>query len=202
MPKVTKQIARADIWSVGIMVDANTKSGKKHDKSKPNMVDGVLSDTLLVSKGQEYYRWSFNFGPTYVSLTYPKRQQLTQSDFLQQAYDIEDALSEFSTENVEEIESFIEEKKEEIQSLLDETQEKLDAMPESLQYSPTGELLQERIDGLENAINELDNIDVNFDEYEPDDDDDEEAQEEKRDEYTQEWVAGKVGEINEISLGV
>ena len=33
-------------------------------------------------------------------------------------------------------------------------------MPESLQYSPSGETLQERIDNLESVIGELESIDI------------------------------------------
>ena len=35
-------------------------------------------------------------------------------------------------------------------------EDSLDNMPESLQYAPTGELLQERIDACDNAMNEVD----------------------------------------------
>ena len=44
--------------------------------------------------------------------------------------------------------------------LMDNAQDSLDNMPEQLQYGPTGEMLQERIDGLESAISELEDIDV------------------------------------------
>ena len=47
-----------------------------------------------------------------------------------------------------------------LQDILDEQQERLDNMPENLQYSETGELLQSRIDSLETTINELDAIDM------------------------------------------
>lgn len=49
---------------------------------------------------------------------------------------------------------------EELESIKDDLQDRLDNMPESLQYAPTGELLQERIDGLESAIDELESIDL------------------------------------------
>lgn len=47
-----------------------------------------------------------------------------------------------------------------LQNIVDELQDKLDSMPDQLQDSDTGTLLQERIDGLEEAISELESIDI------------------------------------------
>lgn len=46
-----------------------------------------------------------------------------------------------------------------LESIRYDCQERLDNMPEQLQYSEAGELLQTRIDSLEDAINELSNCD-------------------------------------------
>jgi ElaB/YqjD/DUF883 family membrane-anchored ribosome-binding protein len=54
----------------------------------------------------------------------------------------------------------------ELQNIGSECQENLDNMPDQLQYSPTGELLQERIDACENADSEVSCTDE-FDEEEP-----------------------------------
>lgn len=71
----------------------------------------------------------------------------------------------------------------------DNAQDSLDNIPESLQYGPTGEMLQERIDMLESVISELDAIDFeeirdevrndfddedDYDDEDADDEDDEE----------------------------
>ena len=47
----------------------------------------------------------------------------------------------------------------ELSNILDTTQDNLDNMPEGLQEGDTGQLLQERIDNLDSAINELECID-------------------------------------------
>ena len=47
----------------------------------------------------------------------------------------------------------------ELSSILDTTQDSLDNMPEGLQEGDTGQLLQERIDNLDSAINDLECID-------------------------------------------
>lgn len=56
----------------------------------------------------------------------------------------------------------------ELEYIRDEQQERLDNMPEGLQQGDTGMLLQDRIDCLESAISELEDID--FDDPEQDED--------------------------------
>ena len=126
-----------------------------------------------IKKGDSYYGWSFNFGPTMKSLTPPTRSQLTLSDFLSQLYDLEDGISNrFSDlDDTDEIQSAIDDLISDIQNLLDETQERLDSMPEQLQEtSSAGETLQERIDNLENWISELESVDTDIDEEFKDED--------------------------------
>lgn len=58
-----------------------------------------------------------------------------------------------------------------LEMLMEECQESLDNMPESLQESSaSGELLSERIEGIEGWISELQSIDLEMAEEEPDDD--------------------------------
>jgi vacuolar-type H+-ATPase subunit E/Vma4 len=80
---------------------------------------------------------------------------------------IEDA----NIQDCDELSSVKEDIQSELENLRDETQESLDNMPDSLQYSPTGELLQERIDAVESAVDEVECIDAEYDEDEPDLDD-------------------------------
>lgn len=54
-----------------------------------------------------------------------------------------------------------------LESISDDLQDRLDNMPEGLQEGDTGMLLQERIDGLQSAISDLESIDF--------DDEDEDA---------------------------
>jgi hypothetical protein len=73
--------------------------------------------------------------------------------------------------DADEFESLVDEVRSEIECLRDETQEKLDNMSEyGLEYSPTGEMIQERIDALENAECELEVDEFMFDEEEFDED--------------------------------
>lgn len=119
-----------------------------------------------IKKGDSYWYWSFAFGPKYKSKTKPTRSQLTRSEFLSTLWAIEDDLDERFKEmsSSEDIENAIEELKSEIEQLRDETQGKLDNMPEQLQYADSGQLLQERIEGLDSWISDLDSVDTNVDE--------------------------------------
>ena len=56
-------------------------------------------------------------------------------------------------------EGVAEEIAESLEELRDNCQDSLDNMPEALQYGPTGEMLQERIDNLDSVIDELGNLD-------------------------------------------
>ena len=112
----------------------------------------------VIPVGSMYYKGEINFGPTIVRCSECKLEswEVTTSDYTLSVgpiiyhyadnYDMnEDGLDELVS-NLEEIR--------------DDLQSRLDNMPESLQYGPTGELLQERIDGLDSAISDLESIDV------------------------------------------
>ena len=51
-----------------------------------------------------------------------------------------------------------------LESIRDDLQDRLDNMPEGLQQGDTGQLLQDRIDQLDAAISDLENIDFDEDE--------------------------------------
>jgi hypothetical protein len=112
-----------------------------------------------IKKGDTYYKWSFRYGGTHKSLTYPKQSQLTQSDFLQRVYDMNETLEDLNGKSFEEQYGLVQALEDllcEIEELRDEQEEKLSNMPDSLQYGPIGELLQERYDSLDEFYNEVD----------------------------------------------
>jgi hypothetical protein len=111
-----------------------------------------------VKKGQPYYWWKFRRSGKYYSLTPPTRAQLTQSAFYGALYTLEDttianAPADDSLPDVrDEIVS-------ELNNLRDECESSRSNMPEHLQDVGSGEILQNRIDGLENAITEFEQLD-------------------------------------------
>lgn len=113
-----------------------------------------------IKKGDSYYWWKFRFGGKRVSKTYPKRSQLTQSGFLSTLYDLQDNIS-FDRDGLE---GSVTSLTDEIESLRDECQDSLDNMPEHLQESSSsGEMLQERIEALEEWVDELQAVDLDID---------------------------------------
>jgi len=115
-----------------------------------------------IKKGESYYWWKFRFGGKQVSKTQPKRSQLTQSGFLSTIYDIEDRISNLTEDD--DFETEIQDITSELESLRDECEEKRSNMPEQLQDSGSGEILQNRYDSIDEMISELEGIDLEVDE--------------------------------------
>jgi hypothetical protein len=117
-----------------------------------------------VKVGESYYWWKFRRGARRVSKTYPRRSQLTQSDFLSQAYDIEDHIAALKAQDYmgdpDSLKSDLDDIASEIRSLGEEQADKLSNMPDSLQNGPTGELLQQRADECEAWADEIEGIEV------------------------------------------
>lgn len=135
-----------------------------------------------IVKGSSYIRGELNFGPTFIRCVSCglRPWEVTTSEYLREAGRILDTWEDDFDYNAPEV--AIDNIRADIESLLEETQERLDSMPEGLQEGSTGQLLQERIGGLENAIDDLDSIDIDqlkseaveliFSDPEVDDDDD------------------------------
>lgn len=120
-----------------------------------------------IKKGDSYYYWTFRYGGKCKSLTSPRPSQLTSSDFLSTMYTIQEEIEDLSTDNYsdgESLETFAQEKADEIRSLGEEQSDKQSNMPDSLQDSPTGELLEERANACEEMADELENIDTDVEE--------------------------------------
>lgn len=125
-----------------------------------------------IKKGETYYWWSFKNGGKFKSKTYPRRSQLTRSEFLGSLYDIQDAIGELSADEslADEVNSIASD----LRQLGEEQADKLSNMPENLTYSATGELLQERADRCESAADELESVASDIDPENKDDDETEE----------------------------
>lgn len=123
---------------------------KEIQKSRKECKCGKCGNIIPV--GSKYLRGILNFHPDIIRCTSCglKYWEVTTSDYVQrvapilnewqqQGYSYEDILSEFT-------------------DLKDELQERLDNMPESLQDSDSGQTLQDRIAGLEEACSQLEEI--------------------------------------------
>lgn len=106
-----------------------------------------------IEAGQMYYYCKIKTGPRSSrelrSLQPFPRSQLTSSEFLGRAYDLEDQIAALDFADVDSAVGDAESIVDEIDALGDEQQDKLDNMPDGLREGPTGELLQERVDMCE-----------------------------------------------------
>ncbi len=122
-----------------------------------------------IKKGEPYYWWKFRRGGKHYSKTPPRQSQLTQSEFLSQLYGLEEQLDGYQPggfDTVADLESDIQSIIEDLENLKSETEDKLGNMPEGLQQGDTGQLLQERIDGVDNLVSELEALDFDEPNYE------------------------------------
>ena len=181
--------AQKDIYTVGKYVKYESKKGKRAGQELIKLdrtVPKDKSDAIFIGKGESYWWWQFKNDGKHFSKTRPKNSQLTQSNYLSQLYAIQESMDDPKAETYEDLQAFVEDIKEQLESLKEETEGSLENMPESLQQGPTGELLQERIDALDNAINELEGIDLDFDS--------------EGDQTLDEWMHDKVEEIQGVSF--
>lgn len=134
-------------------------------------VKKARKDNPVAKKGESYYWWKFRYGGKRYSKTYPKRSQLTQSSFKSTYFDLMDDLS-VPMDSVDGFESAMTDLRDNLQELYDECETNREAMPEHLQYSGSGEILQERMDNLETFIDAIDSIDMpDADDYDDEDED-------------------------------
>lgn len=119
-----------------------------------------------IKKGDEYWWWKFNFGPTIRSKTKPRRSQLTRSGFLSQLYEIQDNSSRWDDiTSTDDFEAIRDDLINELTELKEECECNLENMPQHLQESSqSGETLTERIDGLDSWISDLESVDLEIDE--------------------------------------
>lgn len=154
-----------------------------------HFVEKARKDNPAVKKGESYYWWKFRYGGKRYSRTRPRQSQLTQSAYFGTLYQIAEFVSDSNPEDWDDFETMKDDVVSQITDLRDETQSSLDNMPDSLQYSPTGELLQERIDALDSAESEIDGI-YEY-EFEDEDNEPEEADFETHEEFKEakmEWL--------------
>lgn len=163
MPKVFEVKARTDRYRLGKKVEVEksprNKKGYKIDKSQPR----DENDVLFCKKGDTYYHFTKRYGGRVEMLTRPKPSQLTSSQFNACLWSIGEELQEFSAVSFDEIEDKKQEVIERLEELRGETEEKLENIPENLKYAPVGEVLQERIDGLEGIIDEVECVETDLD---------------------------------------
>ena len=125
-----------------------------------------------IKKGESYFWWKFRYSSKQKQKTRPRQSQLTQSEFLGAIYDINDRLSGISNSDIETVREERDSIVSELQDLATEQEDKQSNMPDSLQYSPIGEMLEERANYCNEFADELDGIDLDLEKEEDESDED------------------------------
>jgi hypothetical protein len=127
---------------------------------KVTFVKSARKANPVAEVGQSYYWWKFRFGGKRYSKKMPRPSQLTQSEYLSTLRSLIEQVEDHNVGDPEAFEELRDEIVSAVTDLREQAQDSLDNMPESLQASPTGELLQERIDALESAESDIENLEV------------------------------------------
>lgn len=130
--------------------------GKVTTVKKSRKIHTCSKCGATIEVGSTYYVGKINFSPDIVRCTKCglKPWEVTTSDYLLQAGRLVnefDSEYDMSAAGVDDIVS-------ELEEMLSELQDKLYSMPDSLKDSDTGNILQERIDGIDSALSDLSNI--------------------------------------------
>lgn len=158
-----------------------------------------------IKKGDPYRYWEFrvSVGKSWASSRRvrcmkpecsPKPKDLTNSPFYSTLYQIQETT--FAAEEIDDLESQRDEVVGELENLKDEVQGSLDNMPEGLQQGDTGQMMQERIDALEEAISNLEGVDISWDEPEKEDDEKDEAFDLRKEDEKKERIEEICGELD------
>lgn len=112
----------------------------------------------VIPVGSTYYKGEINFGPTIVRCKECGLEawEVTTSDYQLAVGQIVYKWREDYTL----MEGVNDDIAAALQEICDDVQDRLDNMPGGLQEGDVGQLLQERIDSLENAISDLESIDI------------------------------------------
>lgn len=136
------------------------KSRRRYSENETGIAGGI-------KKGTSYYWWKFRHGDKRFSLTAPRASQLTQSSFYSTLYNIQEVI-ECLTED-DDLPMAIEQAASDLRELAEECESNKSNMPDSLQESETGQLLEERAEFCNNAADELEAIDTEIEETDDED---------------------------------
>jgi hypothetical protein len=120
-----------------------------------------------IKRGEAYYWWKFRYGGKNRQKTPPKASQLTQSEFMGTIYDIEERIAALSSsEGIESLQADVASLAEELRNLGSEQDDKRNNMPDSLQDSETGQLLESRQQACEEMADALEDVDLDIEKEE------------------------------------
>ena len=137
-----------------------------------------------IKKGEVYWKWSFRFGGVHRSKSKPRPSQLTQSEYLSAVYGLMETIGDSQPESLEALDGDRSEWAASAREIGEGAQERLDSMPEGLQEGDTGQLLASRIEAMEAWADELEGVDLEYDE--------------ECDETEDEWLEERIQELKDV----
>jgi len=129
-------------------------------------VKKARKDNPVCKAGESYYWWKFAFGSKRYSLTRPRSSQLTQSEFYSELFLLKESLEDTPVTG-DDLRDWREGAIGDLENLSSDCYDKRSNMPDSLQDSPTGELLENRACEVESLRSELENVDLEEPEQKP-----------------------------------
>lgn len=113
-----------------------------------------------IAKGDTYYWWKFRRGGKRVSKSPPRPSQLTQSEFMSTFLSLEEGLPTelqigSNEDDVRSLAGTLEDIANELESLASEQEDKKQNMPDALQESDTGQLLEQRAERCNEIAQDL-----------------------------------------------
>lgn len=128
--------------------------------ARVHFVKKAQKDNPAVKKGEPYYWWKFMVGgrggPKNYSATPPRPSQTTQSEFLGTLGDIEDEISSLAADDG--LEGAVGDIASRLRELGEEQGAKKENMPEGLQESDTGQMLEDRATRCGEMADELEGL--------------------------------------------
>lgn len=134
-------------------------------------VKKARADNNAVKRGDAYYWWKFAYSDKQYSKTYPRRSQLTQSDYKGCVYDLQDSVSDYEINNPIEFNNMISALSEQVEDMREQAVTALGNMKENLHVAPNGILLKNRIASCESTLSALGSLDWDEEGFEDNDED-------------------------------
>lgn len=151
MVLIREESLAEQIDAVATQFDGTEEEGRRRDMPRVHHVNKSRKEFPGIPKGSEYWWWKFAFGPTVRSLKPPRSWQLTRSEFRSEYLRIADETAG-SLSDWDDVQSLVSE----LEALRDETQDKLNNM--TAESGCTVELLEQRVDGLDEWINHVEDV--------------------------------------------
>jgi hypothetical protein len=148
----------------------DSRLSRESKMARLHFVKKAQKDNPVCKKGESYFWWKFMVGgrggPKLYSKERPAPSRLTQSEFLGTLGDIEDEISSLAADDS--LESAVSDIASRLRELGEEQGAKKENMPDNLQESESGTMLQDRADRCEEMADELENIPLDLDDKEAD----------------------------------